>query len=593
MMLRVISDKALYAVSLLGLCVLWSAQPLAAEVYRYSGVDRVVVVGDVHGAHEELLTLLQGTGLVDAELRWSGGDAHLVSLGDLLDRGDYGKQVMDLLMRLSAEAAAAGGAVHVVHGNHEAMNLTGDLRYVSRGDYAQFGTEQAGELPAGFFQRREALAPDGEYGAWLLQLPVAVVVNDTLFIHGGVSPLLEGISLEALNERARADLRRFAEGWHTLLEAGVLSDTDGFRTIIERAAALGEEAAPEARAAADAITAAAKGLPFIPDGPLWYRGHSLCHAYIETEPTARVLEQLGAARVAIGHTPTRDRRITSRLDGHVLQVDTGMNVAAYQGRPSALVLENGVLRAWYAGEGEAELQVAPHRVWDRPHGMSDAELETFLRTAEVTALEDSAQAGVQRVVLEQDGRRLTAVFNTVDTAPGLESRRWRRAGERAERFGYEIAAYQVDRLLELGMVPVTVERRIGDARGSLRLWIPSSFSEQQRRAEQIPFTGQCELAGQYQLMSAFDVLILNADHDLGTLRYDEDWHLWLTDQSRAFGLASDVRAMLRDSELALSPQLADALAAITAENLAPLSAYLHPRQLEALATRARQLEALR
>lgn len=592
-MLSMIYEKTLYTLSLLGLCLLLSAQPLAADVYRFSGVDRVVVVGDVHGAHDELVALLQGTGLVDAELRWSGGDAHLVSLGDLLDRGDYGKQVMDLLMRLRAEAAAAGGAVHIVHGNHEAMNLAGDLRYVSRGDYAQFGTEQAGDLPAGFFERRQALAPDGEYGAWLLQLPVAVVVNDTLFVHGGVSPLLEGLSLETLNERARGDIRRFAEGWHTLLEAGVVSDSDGFRTIIERAAALDEQAAPETRAASAAIASAVEGLPFIPDGPLWYRGNSLCHAYLETEPTDRVLQQLGAARVAVGHTPTRGRRITSRLDGRVLRVDTGMNVAAYKGRPSALVLEDGVARAWYAGEGEAEVEIAPHREWDRPHGMSDAEIEAFLRTAEVSAIEESGDKGVQRVVLEQNGRRLEAVFNTVDTAPGLESRRWRRAGERAERFGYEIAAYQVDRLLELGIVPVTVERRIGEARGSLRLWIPSSFSEQQRQAEQIPFTGQCDLAGQYQLMSAFDVLILNADHELATLRYDEDWHLWLTDQSRAFGLASDVPAMLRNSELTLTPQLVDALAAITAESVAPLSAYLHPRQLESLVTRAKQLQALR
>lgn len=592
-MLRKIREKAIFVLWLLGISLLLPAQQLAAEVYRFDGVDRVVVVGDVHGAYEELVTLLQGTGLVDAELRWIGGDDHLVSLGDLLDRGDHGKQVMDLFMRLRDEAAMDGGAVHIVHGNHEAMNLAGDLRYVSKGDYAQFGSASAGDQPAGFFERREALAPDGEYGAWLLQLPVAVVVNDTLFVHGGVSPLLEGLSLETLNERAGEDLRRFAEGWHTLLEAGVVSDDDGFRAIIETAASLDETAAPETRAAADAITSAAEGLPFIPDGPLWYRGNSLCHAYIETASTAGVLEQLGAARVAVGHTPTRGRRITSRLDGRVLRVDTGMNVEAYKGRPSALVLENGKAHAWYAGEGAAEVEIAPHREWDRPHGMSDAEIEAFLRTAEVSALESSGDKGVHRVVLEQDGRRLEAVFNTVDTAPGLESRRWRRAGERAERFGYEIAAYEVDRLLELGMVPVTVERQVGDERGSLRLWIPSSFSEKQRQAEQIPFTGQCDLAGQYQLMSAFDVLILNADHDLGTLRYDEDWRLWLTDQSPAFGLASDVRAMLRNAELALTPQMAEALGAITAENVAPLSAYLHPRQLEALVTRATQLRRLR
>ena len=61
---------------------------------------------------------------------WAAGRAHVVSLGDLLDRGADSRKVMDLLMRLQGEAAAAGGQLHVVLGNHEAMNLLGDLRYV-------------------------------------------------------------------------------------------------------------------------------------------------------------------------------------------------------------------------------------------------------------------------------------------------------------------------------------------------------------------------------------------------------------------------------------------------------------------------------
>ena len=70
------------------------------------------------------------------------GRTHLVSLGDLLDRGDDSRKVMDLLMRLQVEAAAAGGQVHVVVGNHEAMNVLGDLRYVSRGDYAAYAGDE-------------------------------------------------------------------------------------------------------------------------------------------------------------------------------------------------------------------------------------------------------------------------------------------------------------------------------------------------------------------------------------------------------------------------------------------------------------------
>ena len=111
-------------------------------------------------------------------------DEDLVSLGDLLDRGADSRKVMDLLMRLQGEAVAAGGPVHVVLGNHEAMNVLGDLRYVDPGEYAAFANEEpAGrrdalrsgwmarngpdsapafdaKFPPGFFGHRAAFAPD-------------------------------------------------------------------------------------------------------------------------------------------------------------------------------------------------------------------------------------------------------------------------------------------------------------------------------------------------------------------------------------------------------------------------------------------------
>ncbi len=85
----------------------------AAQQVEWQGVERVVAFADVHGAYSELTALLQSQGIVDGDLRWSAGKTHLVSLGDLLDRGDDSRKVMDLLMRLQTEAAASGGQVHV------------------------------------------------------------------------------------------------------------------------------------------------------------------------------------------------------------------------------------------------------------------------------------------------------------------------------------------------------------------------------------------------------------------------------------------------------------------------------------------------
>ena len=167
----------LAALALSGLALLVSSATRAEEsTVTWTGVERVVAFADVHGAYEELTTLLRSAGMVDAALRWSGGKTHLVSLGDLLDRGADSRKVMDLLMRLQGEAVAAGGRLHVVLGNHEAMNVLGDLRYVDPGEFAAYAGEddpaeraqaktaflsrQAGTTEADF----ERLFPPGYFG---------------------------------------------------------------------------------------------------------------------------------------------------------------------------------------------------------------------------------------------------------------------------------------------------------------------------------------------------------------------------------------------------------------------------------------------
>ena len=121
--------------------------PLAAGAsdWQYSGAERIVAVSDIHGAYEPLVATLRNAGVVNADLGWAGGATHLVIVGDILDRGPDSRDAMDLLMRLEGEAEAAGGMVHVLIGNHEAMNLVGDLRYVSREEFADFADEESDE----------------------------------------------------------------------------------------------------------------------------------------------------------------------------------------------------------------------------------------------------------------------------------------------------------------------------------------------------------------------------------------------------------------------------------------------------------------
>src|SRR4029453_12750834 len=118
------------AVVAAGLAIVAVAAPRAADpVCEFDGVERIVAVGDVHGAYEQLLGIHKTTGIVDQRLRWAGGRTHFLQLGDVVDRGPDSRKVLDLYRRLEREAASAGGRVHFLLGNHEALRVTGDYRY--------------------------------------------------------------------------------------------------------------------------------------------------------------------------------------------------------------------------------------------------------------------------------------------------------------------------------------------------------------------------------------------------------------------------------------------------------------------------------
>ena len=104
--------------------------------------EAVVAIGDVHGDFDDFVAILQHTGLIDKQNHWTGGKTTFVQVGDLLDRGPKPREVMDLMMALEKEAAQAGGRVVSLLGNHEMMNIMGDLRYVTLRELCQFCRQQ-------------------------------------------------------------------------------------------------------------------------------------------------------------------------------------------------------------------------------------------------------------------------------------------------------------------------------------------------------------------------------------------------------------------------------------------------------------------
>ncbi len=112
----------------------------------------VIAVGDLHGDYDAYISILRAAGLVSARGKWSGGKAILVQLGDVPDRGSDTRKIIEHLMKLEKEAKKKGGRVVPLIGNHEAMNVIGDLRYVTPEEYAAFATAKSKKLRDAHFK---------------------------------------------------------------------------------------------------------------------------------------------------------------------------------------------------------------------------------------------------------------------------------------------------------------------------------------------------------------------------------------------------------------------------------------------------------
>jgi hypothetical protein len=309
--------------------------------------ERVVAVGDVHGAFEKFVTILREAQLIDGRRRWTGGRAILVQTGDILDRGPDSRKVLDLIRKLTDEAARAGGQVHALLGNHEAMRVIGYYRDVSAGEFDAFRSPDSADLrrryldllladaakrakdagvefddaalrtrfldetPLGWLEMQRAFGPNSDYGRWLRARDTMVRINGIVFTHGGPSAAVARLGCAAINAKVRAEL-----GTVTLADPALL-----------------------------------QSLIMGPDGPLWYRGLADGAPDVGQADVEAILAALGARAIVVGHTVSTGLRITSRFGGRVVQIDTGMLDGEFYpgGAPSALEIHGGTWTAIYDG----------------------------------------------------------------------------------------------------------------------------------------------------------------------------------------------------------------------------------------------------
>lgn len=315
--------------------VLFAASCAAAKAP--AGPQPIIAMGDLHGDYAAYIALMEEAKLVDAKGRWTGGNTIFVQTGDVPDRGPDSLKIIRHLMKIEKQAKKSGGAVVALTGNHEAMNMTGDLRYVIPAEYAAFATSKSKKLreayfkahakelttyykskdatlteegvqkafyadaPLGYIEHRQAWSSKGEVGAWVASHDAVRIVGDTLFVHGGISHLYITMTADAINQRVRDALKK-----------------GGDRTVLEDQA-----------------------------GPLWHRGNADAETPAGEAEVAAALASFKVKRLVIGHTPNLTG-IKALYGGRVIQIDTGIS-SAYGGTRSYLKIEGDKLTAYNNG----------------------------------------------------------------------------------------------------------------------------------------------------------------------------------------------------------------------------------------------------
>lgn len=259
-----------------------NTEPPQIEPDNYDNVLKILTISDIHGEYEYFVEILTNFGVIDDGLKWIWGDGHLVVLGDVFDRGDKVTECLWLIYNLEREAKQNGGRVHFIIGNHEAMVMQGDLRYVH-----QKYTE--GIVKKSRIKYEDLFGPDMELGRWLRTKNAIIKINDILFVHAGINPetIERGLNITQINEKIRNNL--YSRSYKIVLD--------------------------------DELKFLFKG-----QGPLWYRGFVPDDRDARATPSevGKILDYFDVGSIVIGHS--NQEQVCSFYDNRVYAIDVMFDI---------------------------------------------------------------------------------------------------------------------------------------------------------------------------------------------------------------------------------------------------------------------------
>jgi hypothetical protein len=228
----------------------------------------IIAIGDLHADLESSKKAFQIAGILNEKGEWIQDNIIVVQTGDLTDRGPDGETLLKWIQHLEKEAPKHNSQFYTLIGNHEAMNIKGDWRYVSPADVTSFG---------GLEERKKSFSPGGFWSEWILSHEAVLDIQGNVFVHGGVS-------------------------------TGFAKDAKDLSYDVQ-----------------SALRSRRNELVLQDNGPLWYRGYWQNTEELACSEATFVLNKMNATRMIMGHTTQRDGKVRTRCDGRLIAIDTGIS----------------------------------------------------------------------------------------------------------------------------------------------------------------------------------------------------------------------------------------------------------------------------
>ena len=247
----------------------------------YKNVENIAALSDIHGQYDLAIEILKNNGIINSNLDWNFGKGHLVIVGDVFDRGPKINEMLWLLYKLEIQAKEKGGRLHFLLGNHEYMVLHKDLRYVH--DRYKIATKLLG------LEYDELYSNQTIIGRWLRSKSTIIKINNSIFVHGGVSEEFiaeNGIDLSNTNQIMRSSIERSKQE---------MKSTDFYKTYYGK-----------------------KSL-------IWYRGYFYDNL-VDADIT-KILTRVNSGHIIVGHCSNEE--VVQLYDHKIFGVDYSIKKGTY------------------------------------------------------------------------------------------------------------------------------------------------------------------------------------------------------------------------------------------------------------------------